>query len=197
MGMDLRKLGFKTGKVVLPGLGLETRLEPGQYFRNDGVVKDLRRYWDTLSKQFNFPDGASWSSGYTLSDAAGVTLECDLDKDTSNAQGQAIIVAVQDKGYLENIFSLGHELLHAYMRLAEKNKKQKEHQKEFTAYINFLGFNIDPFKVFDDEEHVAHISGLVSMHRRGRDDYYRMPVPDFVVEAFLDSRNKKITGVYR
>lgn len=188
--MDLKKLGFKTGKIVFPGLGLETRLEPGQYFRNDGVVESLKRHYDKLSRTFNFPAiEGSCALPDDFSDMAGFTYRLYLDKEQTDANGKAVLLAVQDRGYLENIFSLGHESVHALIRLGK--------EKEFTRYVNFYGFNLDPFKVFDHDEHVAHIGGLVSMHRRGRDYYYRMPVPDFVVEAFLDSRNMKVTSAYR
>jgi len=189
MGVDLRKLGFKTGKVVLPGLGLETRLEPGQYFRNDGVVEDFEKHYGRLSRELKCP-GIEYLrySHNSKMDLAGATIQLDRGNEALTGGERAAVVFLNDNGYPGNIFYKGHESTHALIFFGK--------QKEFAHYVRSQGFNLDPFKVFDEEEHIADIGGLVSMHRRGRDDYYSIRTAPFVLEAFLDSRKKKVTSVY-
>lgn len=189
MSLDLRKLGFKTGKVVLPGLGLETRLEPGQYFRNDGVVDNFNRHYAELARELGCPEirYLPYRQNNKDVDIKGTTIQ--LDGKARPGNERVAVIFLRDNGHPYNIFYNGHEAVHAIILFGK--------QKEFTDYVMSQGFNLDPFKVFDEEEHVADIGGLVSLHRRGKDDYFRMPVPRFVLEAFLDSRKKKVTSVYR
>jgi hypothetical protein len=129
------------------------------------------------------------NSSDRLFGVGGKSLQLESKSKEFTGYEKAAIIFIIDHGYVENVFALGHESTHTLIFFGK--------QKEFTDYVKSQGFKLDPFKVFDHEEHIAHIGGLVSLHRRGKDDYYRMPVPDFVVEAFLDSRNKKVTSVYR
>ena len=187
--MDLKKLGFKTGKIVLPGLGLETRLEPDHYFRDDGIVESLRKHYSKIARELMCPEIEKHTPENNPFVGGGKSLQLESRNKEFTGCEKAVIQFIRDHGYLENIFATGHESTHSLIFF--------DKQKEFTKYVKSQGFNIDPFKVFDHEEHIADIGGLVSLHRRGKDDYYRMPVPRFVVEAFIDSRNKKITGAYR
>jgi hypothetical protein len=188
--MNLKKLGFKTGEIVLPGLGLETRLEPSHYFRDDGIVESLRKHFRKISEEFECPAiEEKCTSNNSLFSLGGESLQLESTSKKIAGFEKAAILFIKDHGYIENIFVKGHESTHALIFFGK--------QKEFTNYVHSQGFRLDPFKVFDHEEHIADIGGLVSLHRRGKDDYYRMPVPRFVLEAFLDSRNKKITSVYR
>jgi hypothetical protein len=191
MRLDLRKLGFKTGRVVMPGLGLETRLEHGNYFRNDGVVDNFERHYTTLSRELNCPGIENLCCpGNRDSDLAGTTIQIGSGNKALKGDERAAVIFLKNNGYPENIFFMGHESVHALIYFGK--------QKELTRYINSQGFNIDPFKVFhhEDEDHIADIGGLVSLHRRGRDDYGKIRVAHFVIDAFLDSRKKKVTSVY-
>jgi|GEM_PF-6966716 len=42
--------GFKSGEVTLPGLALNVKLKPDQYFRYDGIVPSIHDYIRTLPK---------------------------------------------------------------------------------------------------------------------------------------------------
>ena len=146
--MVFERWGFKTGKVILPGLELIVQLHQNKYFRNDGVVMDMDKHTDDALREL----GASSHDYKRGTDAFGRHIAL------SSVGNRASLIFIQDSQNPEvNIFSYGHESTHAVIHLGLESY--------FLKKIRRMGFTLDPFKRYHDEESIAHVGGLVSVYQ--------------------------------
>ena len=143
--MDFREYGFQTGKVLLPGLDLEVKLGPNQFFRNDGFVEDIVEHTNEIYREFKCPNDAPEKPslfGRCLS--------------ISNPRYKFAIVFAKSRDEPNDQFVWAHESTHAAMRLGFK--------KEFLTLLKVRGFNLNPFKKYCDEEAIANVGGLLGLY---------------------------------
>ncbi|MBI4152132.1 hypothetical protein HY495_00340 [Candidatus Woesearchaeota archaeon] len=142
--------GFKTGKIVLPGIQTIVDLEAHQWFRFDGIVDDLGAYYQRL--------GESLDLTLEPGDETGICHHFNLE--TESRKEELIVVAVEDLGELiPTLFTIGHESTHAITYLNQGQRLVEELRTD--------GFDLNPYQKYTDKEDICHIGGLFALYRFG------------------------------
>jgi len=147
--MDFLKFGFQTGKVILPGIDLEVTLPSNRFFRNDGIVDNLREHTDKIYRDMgiSLDHAHNLDSGYAASNHL-------LD----NSGNIASVIYIQDFSKYDNLFNYGHESTHAAHILGL--------EKQFCGMLKHEGFSLDPFIRFKDREVIADIGGVIALYKK-------------------------------
>jgi len=150
----LRRNGFRTGRVKLPGLDWYFKLSDKQYFRYDGIVPSADLYTDKVLSSFNLPLDI-----YTRGE---VSYGRHIPLESGNAK--ASLTFVVNMGDLDNRFNRGHESTHAVIWLGLES--------QFLRMLRRRGYNFDPFKRFSNEEDIAHVGGFMAIYKTGDYDLH-------------------------
>jgi hypothetical protein len=139
--------GFETGRVLLPGLDLVVRLNEDKYFRNDGAVADVERHANGVWEELGI------SGHYCTSEVRhfGKHFPCTSGND------KASLIFIEDGDPITNRFYYGHESTHAVIHLGLESC--------FMIMLEKIGFALDPFKKYDNEESIADVGGIVSVYK--------------------------------
>ena len=105
--MVFEDYGFKTGRIVFPGLDLVVRFNEDRYFRNDGIVADMNQHTDEVLGEF-------WASNHDYQ--RGVPAYGRHIPFNSNSD-KASLIFIRDWNPETNRFSYGHESTHAIIYL--------------------------------------------------------------------------------
>ena len=173
--MVLERYGFQSGDIILPGIEMPARLASNQYFRNYGIVPDLREKTIQITQELEIgvDDYYLAKEGYN-----GVAAQ-HMGFNKNGDIGSAIFV----KEGLERdmiAFNNGHESVHTIRYLGLEN--------QFLEFLRSEGFALNPFETFCDEEQIAHVGGLLSWHKKLVLWFYSHPDIDPVKKALMDSR---------
>ena len=148
--MSLEKFGYLSNKVFFPGINMLVKLDDNQFFRFDGFVDNLEEH----TFKIFFELGLKYSpNNYEDSVARHVGLN--LKSNSSRVKTSNIFLL--NKGSVANYFNLGHEAVHSLIHL---NKEQY-----FLDELHKNGFQINPFEKYSDEEKIADIGGLLTLHK--------------------------------
>lgn len=145
---------FKAGKIILPGINVEVNLRDNQFYRNDGLVKDIDTHGkDALGELEKLGSKTKYNNNHTKGG------HCMIYND--NKGDQYVIMAVKEINNIINIFNTGHESTHAICALGQKEK--------LTEALKRKGFKINPFKKYKCKEEQAHLGGLFALYLQDED----------------------------
>src|SRR3989344_1927551 len=144
---DFKALGYQTGEITLPGLEITVQLNPKHYFRNDGIVSDLTAHTEKVFQQLSYPH-KNESYG---PDVYGICTRGELKEEKFST------IFIRDINPITNLLVLGHEATHALRHLGLDHYLVQALQTE--------KFLINPFKRYDNEEHIADIGGLLALYK--------------------------------
>lgn len=151
--MTLEKYGFQSGWITLPGIEMRTRLESGFYFKNYGVVPNLREKTIQIAQELNIGCDIN-----LLREDSYETSAKHISLSKSGDIGSAIFF----KDGLDvgtNTFNYGHESVHALINLGLNDR--------FVEFLREEGFMLNPFETYSNEEQIAHVGGVLSLHKAG------------------------------
>jgi len=142
---------------------------------NYGLVPDLREKTIQITQEMNIEVDVSYliKEGYNGVSAHhfGFNKHGDI--------GSAIFVKDGLERHIID-FNFGHESIHAIRYLGLES--------QFLEFLRKKGFALNPFETFRDEEQIAHVGGLISLHNRLVIWFYSHPDFDSVKKALMDSR---------
>jgi len=145
--MDFEKHGFKTGKVVLPGIDLQVTLPKNHYFRNDKIVENIESHTTKILEDMNI--SSKFDKDYGLRFGRCLTI--------TEYDAIASTVCILNVSPAANLCNYGHESTHAIMHLGLEN--------QFVDMLRYEGFSLNPFNRYDDEESIANVGGLIALYR--------------------------------
>ncbi len=144
---NFNALGYRTGEIYLPGLDIIIPLNPNQYFRNDGIVSDIEAHTEKVFSQFGISYNRNNGSEQDYGRHVGV----------GNQTVKSSTIFVRDTDDLTNLFNFGHEATHALIHFGW--------EQYFLDALYAERFLLNPFEKYDDEEQIAHIGGLLGLHK--------------------------------
>lgn len=152
--------GFKSGEVVLPGLNLNVKLKPNQYFRYDGIVSSIPAYIRTLPK-----DVHALLSRVQTNGLKAFSHDFVFDGVTG------FIVVVQDVSPRVNIHNEAHEAAEVAYSFGLID--------ELEQHLSTLGANIDLQQLLSRHD-VGVVAGYIQAKKNGFDlsDMYREQDPE-------------------
>jgi hypothetical protein len=172
--MNFLEKGYQTGNVWLPGLDITVYLNSNQFFRNDGIVKDMQIHTNKVYYEIN---------PRIKHDSYPIPLgRCIITYDERSNIAAAIFVKENDP--INHIFNYGHESVEALIKYGRGDVLLDELKKE--------GFFIDPFQRYNDTENIANIGGFLALHKKNyRDCSMNCPELQELYSEFLDSYKKQ------
>jgi hypothetical protein len=148
--MDFSRYGFKTGKVILPGINLEVTLPKNNYFRNDGIVANIEEHTDKIFREI-YPD-FKYDRPPAL--AAGKCLSW------REEEYKLSVIYLLDNKPETIMFNYGHESVHAIQNLGIED--------QFVEMLKQEGFTLNPFTYYSNRELQAHVGGIMAFYRNNR-----------------------------
>jgi hypothetical protein len=143
--------GFNAEKTFFPGLDIVADLPANCYFRNDGIVKDLKEHKIKLQQEMS--KILQPNDIYYDSEAAGLHIGIYRDY----AKASLMFIKDMNNAYI-NTLCLGHESTHAVIHFGLEEYLMKA--------LRESGFQIDPFKEYGaDEERIADTGGWLAVER--------------------------------
>ncbi|MDP3882365.1 MAG: hypothetical protein Q8Q31_05805 [Nanoarchaeota archaeon] len=174
--MTLERYGFQSGDIILPGIEMPVRLGKGFYFRNYGIVPDLRGKTLQIAQELNMapPTIDLRQEAYYGASARHLGIIKRGDR------GSAVFVKEGlDMGTV--IFDYGHESVHAVRNLGLED--------QFAGFLRKEGFTLNPFETYSSEEQIAHVGGVLSLHKAGMLWFFSHPEVDPIREDLMASRS--------
>ena|SRR3989344_3789573 len=152
---DFKALGYQTGEITLPGLEITVQLSPEHYFRNDGIVSDLTAHTEKVFQQLSYPHK---NESYGLN-VYGICTRVKLKKEKFST------IFIRDINPITNLLILGHEATHALIYLGFGYRLVQALRAE--------RFLFNPFRKYDNEEHIADIGGLLALYKANKIHYVK------------------------
>ncbi|MFH1589542.1 MAG: hypothetical protein ABIB43_03175 [archaeon] len=177
--MNLKKLGYSTGKVLFPGLNVKVKLDNNQYFSNDGVVEDFNAHVNKLDSAF----GRDSLTEKIPDSKIGLRYE---NHAFNGVQFIKLVnVFWKKRDPVQDIFVSGHESTHALMSFGKENYLLNELKK--------YNFTFNPFESYSDEDDIADVGGFLGVHKAGYDivRICRGDDLDFIKEDILNSKKAR------
>lgn len=157
--------GFKTGRIMVPGLDFMVNLKPGrQFFRYDGPIISLPHYIATLPKVFK--DNLS---GSNLGHAGAFNCGYILDAGTRRSQTGFLMVVLNVSPRV-NVTNEAHEAAEILINFGLKPELDKLFKKH--------GVNLDLSRL--NPHHIGLIAGYIAAMKIGFDigEFYRGQDPE-------------------
>lgn len=178
--MTLENLGYSTGDIILPGLDILITLPSNRYFRDDGVVRDLDGHTEEVLKELGKKNTYTRYQIPTFGSCIGEPI------DIGGVETKLSVIFYLDLLPIDLVFTKGEESTHALIFLNQ--------ERYLLELLRHLRFSIDPFRVFKDDESIAHLGGLLSLYRAkipfglGRPDAFYNDRIAHIHEAMMRSR---------
>lgn len=181
--MILERFSYQTGEIIFPGIEMPARLSKGHYFRNYGIVPDLRQKSIQITQEI----GIGINQDDLLEERYHNVAAQHIGFNKEGEIGSAICVR---EGLEKDLtaFNFGHESVHAIIYLGLQN--------QFVEFLRKEGFGLNPFETFSNEEDIANVGGLLSWHKRLVLWFYSHPSVDPIKKVLTDSRFRKILESY-
>jgi hypothetical protein len=157
-------LGFRKGRVYMPGLGIEADIG-ANYYRHDGMVQDLAAHTNRVLMETGCVADVS-------PEGVGRCLRLRLP------QGRAAVIYTKPLHWLGRIFNEGHESAHALRYLGA--------EQTFAVSMQEAGFDFDP-NAFD-EETAANFGGLLALYKANAIHLFHHPQIDELKRYMLGSQ---------
>ncbi|MGV8087417.1 MAG: hypothetical protein ACP5N1_07330 [Candidatus Woesearchaeota archaeon] len=179
--MVFTQYGFKTGNVILPGIELDVDFSPNRFFRNDGIVSNLKEHTDKVFRDI----GHSLDYTHNFDSLHGIcnTVDYTYYEYTALNPYLACCIYILDVTPVINLFTLGHESTHAVINLGVKN--------QFLYMLKDEGFSLDPFTKFTNNEAIAHVGGVLALYKHYKKwDFFEItdPLVNRVRKELFDSK---------
>ena len=150
--MGIEEQGFKTGKILLPGLDLIVNLHPYQYHRDDGEVDDMKEHMNSVIEDFSL----------------GNSLNKPEPGSIRNAKSQLMSFSIGTNSY--TIVSYHKDLPREQLIGAQGETEmgvivQHRLEGDLLRELRLMGAKTDPFLLFKDQQLLEIFGGALAMYR--------------------------------